>query len=73
MAEVAYIGRETIIDFVARCGGVFTSDIASRFGIGVQEARKACKRLEREGRLKSKREIAANGSFSGAGLVWEIP
>lgn len=64
--------QETIEQFIARCGSVFTNDVASRFAMHVTDARRELKRLERAGKITSKREPAGgNGSFAGAGLVWE--
>jgi len=65
------ISTETIEQFLERRGPVFTNDVACRFGLRVEDARQKLKALEREGKIKSKRETAARGAFCGAGLVWE--
>lgn len=54
---VRQIYSETVLDFVRREGPVTTAAVAHRFGMwNVRDARKALKRLEREGLISSKRE-----------------
>lgn len=66
------ISSETIEQFLQRRGPVFTNDVACRFGMQVKDARRALKLLERDGRVRSRRDIAGgNGAFTGAGLLWE--
>lgn len=72
-APAATIGSETIEQFVARHrNGVFTNDVAGRFGMHLTDARRALRQLQRDGKVISERETAGgNGSFAGAGLVWK--
>jgi DNA-binding IscR family transcriptional regulator len=71
---VRVIYHETILGFIARHpNGVFTNDVATRFGMYPDSARKVLKRLEAIGALTSERETAGgSGSFLGAGLVWKV-
>ena len=71
-ATVHRLTNESIEQFIARHpDGVFTSDVAGRFGMDVADARRQLKALEREGKIKSEREKAGGfGNFAGAGLVW---
>lgn len=73
MATVVDLHRETIAQFVKRRGEVFTNDVATRFGLYIDDARNELKALERAGVLTSKRERAGGlGNFAGAGLVWRV-
>lgn len=73
MADFFTISVESMTDFIARHPrGVFTNDVAGRFGMNVNDARRILKRMERQGVVKSELEIAANGAFSGNGLVWTV-
>jgi predicted ArsR family transcriptional regulator len=73
MTKIVAISRETIPGFVARHRpGVFTNDVAARFGIDLKDARRELERLKRSGLVTSRRETTgANGNFAGAGLVWQ--
>lgn len=67
---IATIGRETIEEFICRHrGGVFTNDVAGRFGMIGEKALLKLKEMERAGTIYSERE-SASGGFVGAGLVW---
>lgn len=73
MADFFTIGVETMREFIARHPhGVFTNDVATRFGMNVNDARRILKRMEGQGVVKSELETAANGAFSGNGLVWTL-
>lgn len=57
MSVVAQIFSESILDFVKREGPVTTAAVSYRFGmIDIRDARKALRKLEKDGLIKSKRE-----------------
>lgn len=72
MNSVVTLSHETIAEFIQRHrNGVFTNDVAARFGMYVPDARRHLKKMERDGLLTSERDSAGgNGAFVGAGLVW---
>lgn len=71
-ATITSIAKESIEDFIKRHpAGVFTNDVAGRFGMNVDDARAILKRMESSGIIYSERETAGgSGAFLGAGLVW---
>jgi hypothetical protein len=71
---VHVIHSETIEEFIARHpNGVFTNDVATRFGMYRASALGILKQLQAAGALYSERETAGgNGGFAGAGLVWKV-
>lgn len=74
MSQITTIGSESIEEFIRRHpSGVFTTDIAGRFGMYRDDALIKLKRMERAGTIYSERETAGgSGAFLGAGLVWRI-
>lgn len=71
MSDVVSIASETIEEFIQRHRGVYTNDVANRFGMYLPDARRHLKKMERSGLVFSERETTGgNGSFLGAGLVW---
>lgn len=57
---------ETIVEFLWRTGGVYTMDVAARFGMSLEECRDALRILELGGQVQSSREVIKQG----AALLW---
>lgn len=66
IGEVVRISEETPEEFVRRNGPTLTHEVAYRFGIAVDEALKVMKRLEKDGKVSSRRATFTHG----AGYEW---
>jgi hypothetical protein len=59
---------ETIPQFIARRGSVFTSDVSLRFGMTPKAARVLLRSYEKAGQIHSR---PSQQNFGGDWLVWE--
>ncbi|ADJ24794.1 putative transcriptional regulator [Hyphomicrobium denitrificans ATCC 51888] len=76
MAVIASIrdkrGAVSILDWVRACGGADTVDIAARFAMSTDAARKHMKQLQRDGLVRSRPDTYSfSGRQGGPVLMWE--
>lgn len=62
-------GAPTILEWVRACGGADTISVAARFSMGMDDARRELRHLERKGLLKGERKVFT-GSYGGVTIMW---
>lgn len=65
MSVVQAFKTETILEFIHREGSVTTMSVAARFGLDMQDARKALNKLRREGVIESRRYLTDYCAMNG--------
>lgn len=64
-------GATTILEWVRVNGGADTRAIAARFCMSTVDARKAMLKLERAGKVRSRRDTYGGYRSGGAVMMWE--